>query len=54
MDHTLETHGKIDILCLNAGVNPHYGPMSDIPEGWRATLKDGENWIVDDPNAAKS
>lgn len=24
--------GKIDVLALNAGVNPHYGPMSEIPD----------------------
>ncbi len=27
-----ETAGPIDILVCNAGVNPHYGPMSDIPD----------------------
>ena len=24
--------GKIDVLVCNAGVNPHYGPMSDISD----------------------
>lgn len=29
---THEVAGKIDILVGNAGVNPHYGPISEIPD----------------------
>lgn len=32
VDATHETLGPIDILVGNAGVNPFYGPMSEIPD----------------------
>jgi NAD(P)-dependent dehydrogenase (short-subunit alcohol dehydrogenase family) len=32
IDQTHEKLGKIDILVGNGGVNPFYGPMSDIPD----------------------
>ena len=32
VDHTRELAGPVDILCGNAGVNVHYGPMSEIPD----------------------
>ena len=32
VDQTREVAGPIDILCGNAGVNVHYGPMSEIPD----------------------
>lgn len=32
VDQTHEKLGKIDILIANAGVNPFYGPMSEIPD----------------------
>ncbi len=32
VDQTHEKVGKIDILICNAGVNPFYGPMSEIPD----------------------
>ena len=32
VDGTREKFGPIDILVGNAGVNPFYGPMSDIPD----------------------
>lgn len=32
VDETHERLGKIDILVANAGVNPFYGPMSEIPD----------------------
>lgn len=32
VDHTRQTLGPIDILVGNAGVNPFYGPMSEIPD----------------------
>lgn len=50
VDHTLETHGKIDILCLNAGVNPHYGPMAEIPDrAFEKTMQtnvEANHWIA--------
>lgn len=33
VDATHAQVGKIDILVGNAGVNPFYGPMSEIPDG---------------------
>lgn len=33
VDQTHEKLGPIDILIGNAGVNPFYGPMSEIPDG---------------------
>jgi NAD(P)-dependent dehydrogenase (short-subunit alcohol dehydrogenase family) len=33
VDETHERLGDIDILVGNAGVNPFYGPMSEIPDG---------------------
>ncbi|MDA1073547.1 MAG: glucose 1-dehydrogenase [Proteobacteria bacterium] len=33
VDETHERLGPIDILIGNAGVNPFYGPMSQIPDG---------------------
>jgi NAD(P)-dependent dehydrogenase (short-subunit alcohol dehydrogenase family) len=32
VDETHERLGPVDILVANAGVNPYYGPMSDIPD----------------------
>ena len=32
VDKTRELAGPVDILCGNAGVNVHYGPMSEIPD----------------------
>jgi NAD(P)-dependent dehydrogenase (short-subunit alcohol dehydrogenase family) len=32
VDQTHEKVGKIDILVSNGGVNPFYGPMSEIPD----------------------
>lgn len=32
VDETHASLGKIDILVANAGVNPFYGPMSEIPD----------------------
>ena len=32
VDETKERLGPIDILVANAGVNPFYGPMSEIPD----------------------
>jgi NAD(P)-dependent dehydrogenase (short-subunit alcohol dehydrogenase family) len=32
IDETHEKVGKIDILVSNGGVNPFYGPMSEIPD----------------------
>ncbi len=32
VDQTHEAVGPIDILVANAGVNPFYGPMSEIPD----------------------
>ena len=32
VDQTHDRLGKIDILVANAGVNPFYGPMSEIPD----------------------
>ena len=32
VDTTHEKLGPIDILVANAGVNPFYGPMSEIPD----------------------
>ena len=32
VDQTHDQLGKIDILVANAGVNPFYGPMSEIPD----------------------
>ena len=32
VDTTHERLGPIDILVANAGVNPFYGPMSEIPD----------------------
>lgn len=32
VDETHEKLGKIDILVANAGVNPFFGPMADIPD----------------------
>lgn len=32
IDKTLETYGRIDALVCNASVNPHYGPMSELPD----------------------
>jgi NAD(P)-dependent dehydrogenase (short-subunit alcohol dehydrogenase family) len=31
-DKTLEQYGKIDILVINAALNPFYGPSQDIPD----------------------
>ncbi|MDA0346790.1 MAG: SDR family oxidoreductase [Verrucomicrobia bacterium] len=40
VDETHNRLGKIDILVGNAGVNPYYGPMGDIPdEAYEKTLK---------------
>ena len=40
VDETHSKLGKIDILIGNAGVNPYYGPMGDIPdEAYEKTLK---------------
>lgn len=33
VDQTHEKLGPIDILVANAGINPFYGPMSEIPDG---------------------
>lgn len=33
MAMALAEHGPIDILVANAGINPFYGPMSEIPDG---------------------
>ncbi len=33
VDQTHEQLGPIDILVGNAGINPFYGPMSEIPDG---------------------
>lgn len=50
VDHTVEKHGRIDILCLNAGVNPHYGPMSEIPDwAYEKTMQtnvQANHWIA--------
>ena len=32
VDQTRASAGPVDILCGNAGVNVHYGPMSEIPD----------------------
>jgi NAD(P)-dependent dehydrogenase (short-subunit alcohol dehydrogenase family) len=32
VDRTLEHWGRIDVLVCNAAVNPHFGPLADIPE----------------------
>ena len=32
VDQTWASAGPVDILCGNAGVNVHYGPMSEIPD----------------------
>ncbi|MFQ5956013.1 MAG: SDR family NAD(P)-dependent oxidoreductase [Kiloniellales bacterium] len=32
VDATLDAWGRIDVLVLNAAVNPYYGPMAEIPE----------------------
>ena len=32
VEETNKAIGKIDVLIGNAGVNPHYGPMSDISD----------------------
>ena len=32
VNETRRIAGKIDVLVSNAGVNPHYGPMSDISD----------------------
>lgn len=32
VDQTHEQLGQIDILVCNAAVNPHYGPLSEIPD----------------------
>jgi len=32
VDATIETWGRIDVLVCNAAVNPHYGPLAEIPE----------------------
>lgn len=32
VDETRAELGKIDILVCNAAVNPHYGPMKDLPD----------------------
>ena len=32
VDSTIEKHGKLDIVVLNAGMNPYFGPMLDTPE----------------------
>jgi len=40
VDETHNKLGKIDILVGNAGVNPYYGPMTDIPdEAYEKTMK---------------
>ena len=31
-DKTVEQYGKIDILVINAALNPFYGPSQDIPD----------------------
>lgn len=42
----LSNFGKIDILVSNAGINPHYGSILDVPEGvwdklWTTNVKAG-------------
>lgn len=32
VDKTLEKYGRIDILVVNAALNPFYGPSQDIPD----------------------
>ncbi len=32
VDETLKAFGRIDALVCNASVNPHYGPMSEMPD----------------------
>jgi len=32
VDSTLDKYGKLDILVLNAGMNPYFGPVLDTPE----------------------
>lgn len=35
VDATLETYGRIDCVVSNAGINPVYGPLKDLPdEAW--------------------
>ncbi len=40
VDETRSRLGPIDILVGNAGVNPYYGPMNEIPDAaWEKTMK---------------
>ena len=40
VDETRSRLGKIDILVGNAGVNPYYGPINDIPDSaYEKTMK---------------
>lgn len=32
VDKSLDAFGRIDTLVCNASVNPHYGPMTDMPD----------------------
>lgn len=32
VDKTLDAFGRIDTLVCNASVNPHYGPMAEMPD----------------------
>jgi dehydrogenase/reductase SDR family member 4 len=32
VDKSLEAFGRLDTLVCNASVNPHYGPMSEMPD----------------------
>lgn len=32
VDQTLDAFGRIDTLVCNASVNPHYGPMTEMPD----------------------
>jgi len=33
VDKTVETYGGVDILINNAATNPHFGPLTQVPEG---------------------
>ena len=50
VDETHEKLGKIDILISNAGVNPYYGSMMDIPdEAFNKTMESNVRsnlWLV--------